>query len=142
MSIFSTILEKLGLQKPGTAAAPAPRPIAGGPGSMGPSGIGASTSPAGMAAPAPVSVVDVMSKLDKMAGKDSGLDWKNSIVDMLKVLGIDSSLNARKELATELGCPSELMSGVYAKMNVWLHQTVLQKIADNGGNIPASLLHK
>jgi hypothetical protein len=92
--------------------------------------------------PAPMAMVDVVSKLENLAGKNPGLDWKVSIVDMLKLLGIDSSLNARKELATELGCPTDLIGGDYAKMNVWLHETVLQKIAENGGNIPASMLKK
>ena len=62
-----------------------------------------------------------------------------SIVDLLKLLGIDSSLTARKELATELACPPEKM-GDSAQMNMWLHKTVLQKIADNGGNVPSELL--
>jgi hypothetical protein len=88
--------------------------------------------------PAPMEMVDVVSKLDKMAvGKN--LNWKVSIVDLLKVLGIDSSLEARKELATELGCPKELM-GDSAKMNTWLHKEVLKKISENGGNIPKELL--
>ena len=69
-----------------------------------------------------------------------GLDWKVSIVDLLKFLGMESSLTARKELATDLGCPPDLMSGDYSKMNVWLHKTVLQKIAETGGNIPKELL--
>ncbi len=89
-----------------------------------------------------MAMVDVVSKLDKMASGSPGLDWKVSIVDMLKLLGMDSSLTARKELATELGCPPDLIGGDYAKMNIWLHQTVLQKIAENGGNIPQSLLNK
>jgi hypothetical protein len=61
-------------------------------------------------------------------------------VDLLKLLGLDSSLGARKELATELGCPADKM-GDSAAMNMWLHKTVLQKIADNGGNVPTELLH-
>ena len=89
-----------------------------------------------------MAMVDVVSKLDNLQGKNAGLDWKVSIVDMLKLLGMDSSLNARKQLATELGCPPDLMGGDYAKMNVWLHETVLKKIAENGGNIPATLLKK
>jgi len=94
-----------------------------------------------VAAPAvkPISEVDVVKKLEQMA-EGSGLDWKVSIVDLLKVLKIDSSLDARKELAEELGCPAELMGGDHSKMNVWLHKTVLKKIAENGGNIPANLL--
>ena len=86
-----------------------------------------------------VSEVDVLKKLEQMT-EGSGLDWKVSIVDLLKVLGIDSSLNARKELAEELGCPAELMGGDHSKMNIWLHKTVLKKIAENGGNIPQALL--
>ena len=60
-------------------------------------------------------------------------------MDLLKPLGIASSMTARKELATELGCPSEKM-GDSAQMNIWLHKTVLKKLADNGGNIPKELL--
>jgi len=67
------------------------------------------------------------------------LNWKVSIVDLLKLLGLESSFAARKELAVELGCPSEKM-GDSAQMNMWLHKTVLQKLADNGGNIPKELL--
>lgn len=67
------------------------------------------------------------------------LNWKVSIVDLMKLLGLDGSLAARKELAAELGCPAEKM-GDFAQMNMWLHKTVLQKLADNGGNIPADLL--
>ena len=155
MSIFSTILQKLGIEKPAAPAPtaqaappPASKPAAGPP--PAPSMPAARPIPApsmpvpGSAAPkpAPMAMVDVVSKLDKMASGSPGLDWKVSIVDMLKLLGMDSSLSARKELATELGCPPELMGGDYSKMNVWLHQTVLQKIAENGGNIPQSLLNK
>ena len=90
--------------------------------------------------PAPMAMVDVVSKLEKMASeKKEKLDWKVSIVDLLKVLGIDSSFAARKELAEELGCPPEKMKDS-ADMNIWLHKTVLAKIAENGGNIPKSLL--
>lgn len=86
-----------------------------------------------------ISEVDVVKQLEQMT-EGSGLDWKVSIVDLLKVLKIDSSLNARKELAEELGCPADLMGGDHSKMNIWLHKTVLKKIAENGGNIPANLL--
>ncbi len=142
MSIFSTILQKLGIQKP---AAPAAGSTATASPASAPKPMGAPAAAAPMPAasqPTPMAMVDVVSKLDKMASGSPGLDWKVSIVDMLKLLGMDSSLNARKELAAELGCPANLMGGDYSKMNVWLHQTVLQKIADNGGNIPASLLKK
>lgn len=83
--------------------------------------------------------VDVVKMLEEKA-KGSGLDWKVSIVDLLKLLDLDSGKDARIELAKELGCPAELIGGDYSKMNVWLHKTVLKKIAENGGNIPASLL--
>jgi len=73
------------------------------------------------------------------AANPQKLNWKTSIVDLLKLLDIDSSLTARKELAAELNCPAELL-GDSAQMNMWLHKTVLQKIADNGGNIPADML--
>jgi hypothetical protein len=85
-----------------------------------------------------MSEVDVVKKLEELSvGK--GLDWKVSIVDLLKLLDMDSSYESRVELATELGCPPELMHDS-AKMNVWLHKTVLKKIAENGGNVPKELL--
>ena len=92
------------------------------------------------ARPAAIPVVDVISKLTSLAASKPGLDWKVSIVDLLKLLGLDSSFNTRKELASEIGCPANLMNDS-AAMNTWLHKTVLQKIAENGGNIPQSLLH-
>jgi hypothetical protein len=85
-----------------------------------------------------ISEVDVVKHLETLAD-GTNLDWKVSIVDLLKLLEIDSSREARKELATELGCPADLMEDS-AKMNVWLHKTVLKKIAENGGNIPQALL--
>ena len=87
-----------------------------------------------------ISAVDVVAKLESLAASNpQKLNWKVSIVDLLKLLSLDSSLEARKELATELGCPKEKM-GDSAQMNIWLHKTVLQKLADNGGNIPKELL--
>ena len=82
----------------------------------------------------------MVAQLEKSAASNpQKLNWKTSIVDLLKLLELDSSLGTRKELATELGCPADFM-GDSAKMNIWLHKTVLQKIADNGGNIPKDLL--
>ena len=87
-----------------------------------------------------ITVVDVMGKLESLAaGNSQKLNWKESIVDLLKLLSLDSSFAARKELAIELGCPSEKM-GDSAQMNTWLHKTVLRRLADNGGNIPKELL--
>jgi hypothetical protein len=143
MSIFSTILQKLGIQKPATSAPSAPiAPLAG------PGAAAASTPPAPTTAPATppparpaaIPMVDVVSKLDGLAKSHPGCDWKVSIADLLQLLGLDNSYAARKELATELGCPANLMNDS-ATMNTWLHKTVLQKLAENGGNIPESLLH-
>jgi len=160
MGLFNTILSKLGLGKKEeaagasatatTTAAPA-KPAAPVAGTAAKSGKTVSEEDAedikkdmqavAIAAPAvkPISEVDVVKQLEQMAS-GSGLDWKVSIVDLLKVLKIESSLDARKELAEELGCPAELMGGDHSKMNIWLHKTVLKKIAENGGNIPANLL--
>jgi hypothetical protein len=73
------------------------------------------------------------------AANPQKLNWRTSIVDLLKLLDIDSSLAARKTLATELGCPPDLM-GDSAKMNMWLHKTVLARVAANGGKVPQELL--
>ena len=133
MGFFGTILSKLGF---GDAAAAAPvitPPVAAAPAS-------------GPAAPAPavvnsIAVVDVMAQLEKRAAANpQKLNWRTSIVDLLKLLDIDSSLDARKALAKELYCPDELM-GDSAKMNMWLHRNVLGHIAANGGNVPQDLLN-
>jgi hypothetical protein len=88
----------------------------------------------------PMREVDVVAQLEqKSAANPQKLNWRTSIVDLLKLLDIDSSLTARKELAIELGCPADLM-GDSAQMNMWLHKTVLTKLAANGGNVPKELL--
>ena len=89
-------------------------------------------------APKPISEVDVVKQLEEKA-KGTGLNWKQSISDLLFLLGIDNSHAARVELAKELGAPADVMSDS-ARMNTWLHKTVLHKIAENGGNIPKELL--
>ena len=129
MAFFGKILEKLGF---GSSAAAAPQQTAAAPASPG----AAPTE----AAPKPVAEVDVVAQLEQRAAANpQKLNWRTSIVDLLKLLDIDSSFNARKELATELGCPADLM-GDSAKMNMWLHKAVLQRIAANGGNVPKELL--
>jgi hypothetical protein len=142
MSIFATILEKLGLKKPVAQAVPPPQATP--PPQAAPPPPAASPSPAVEAAPArpaAIAVVDVVAQLENLAAANAQkLNWKVSIVDLLKLLDLDSSFSARKELATELGCPAEKM-GDSAQMNMWLHKTVLQKLADNGGNIPQELLN-
>ena len=92
------------------------------------------------AAPAPslaVADIDVAANLAQMAeGKD--LNWRTSIVDLMKLLGIDSSLANRKELATELGYTGALDGS--AEMNIWLHKATMRELAANGGKVPAELL--
>jgi hypothetical protein len=87
----------------------------------------------------PPSTVDVAAILDGLAAKNSEkLDWKRSIVDLMKLVGMDSSFAARKQLATELhytGDPNDS-----ASMNSWLHKEVLVKLAENGGKVPPELL--
>lgn len=126
MGLLGTILGKLGIGDH------APRT------SSRPSDVHASS--ASVAGPAAMSVVDVTAQLEKKAAATSQkLNWRTSIVDLLTLLEIDSSFSARKELATELGCPPDLMRES-ADMNVWLHKAVLKRIAENGGNVPADLL--
>jgi hypothetical protein len=90
------------------------------------------------AAPAPMPEVDVeeiLTTMQKQAGQP--LNWRTSIVDLLKLLGLDSSLQARKELAAELHYTGD--TGDSASMNVWLHRQVMNKLAANGGKVPADL---
>lgn len=89
-------------------------------------------------APQAMSRVDVMNLLEQKA-KGTGLNWKQSISDLLFLLEIDNSREARTELAKELNAPQEVM-GDSARMNTWLHKEVLRRIAENGGNIPQELL--
>jgi len=99
---------------------------------------GSSTPAAGGAAGSSGGNVDVAEVLDK-AVKDSGqkLNWKTSIVDLMKALDLDSSLTARKELAKELKYTGDTNDS--ATMNIWLHKQVIQKLKDNGGKVPADL---
>lgn len=136
MGFFSKILEKLGIGSASaastTAAPAAPPPITASPSS--------DTVPAAPPAPNPIAMVDVVAQMEQRAAANpQKLNWRTSIVDLLKLLDLDSSLAARKELATELGCPADLM-GDSAQMNMWLHKNVLAHIAANGGNIPQALL--
>jgi hypothetical protein len=145
MGFFSKILEKLGIGDTPAATAP-------GAGSTAPSTTsapsstgapGTTSASASTAASAPVksmALVDVAAQLEQRAAANpQKLNWRTSIVDLLKLLDIDSSLAARKELATELGCPPALMEDS-AKMNMWLHKAVLAQIAANGGQVPKELL--
>ena len=135
MSFFGKILEKLGLKSAKAEPVPAPTPSP-----IPPPAPAAPAAPAAPPPPTPIAVVDVVAQLENLAAANpQKLNWKTSIVDLLKLLDIDSSFAARKELAIELGCPADRMHDS-AQMNMWLHKTVLQKIADNGGNVPQELL--
>ncbi len=144
MGLFGKILSKLGIDQPKAAAAPVSKPSAQ---------MTAAEESARRAkrlaqikalraekASKEIPLVDVMAKLEALAAeKPMQSNWKTSIADLLFLLEIDHSFEARKELAVELGCPEEKM-GDSAQMNTWLHKTVLEMIAENGGNIPMELL--
>jgi hypothetical protein len=99
-----------------------------------------SASAAATAAPVAKATVDVASVMDGIADEqDEELDWRKSIVDLMKLLKLDSSLKSRKELATELKYTGDM--GDSASMNVWLHKQVMTKLAENGGVVPAELKH-
>jgi hypothetical protein len=130
MSIFGKIMSAIF----GTKADAAP--TAGGataPAAGGPAGGSASAAPAAAS-------VDVAPILDKaVAAKGEKLEWRTSIVDLMKALDIDSSFSARKELAKELGYTGD--SNDSASMNIWLHKQVMTKLAANGGKLPPEIKH-
>jgi len=135
VSIFGSILSKLGIGDDAKAASSAPAPSPSAPATAGTPAAAAPVYESKL-----IPVVDVMSKLEGMAAAHpEKLNWKTSIVDLHKLLGLDSSFAARKALAIELGCPTEKLADS-AQMNMWLHKAVLIKIAGNGGNIPPDLL--
>jgi hypothetical protein len=130
MSIFGTIMSAI-LGKSAQAAPAGSAPSA-------PASAPAGTPPAASAAPsAPVDVAAIMDDLAGKAGQK--LDWRKSIVDLMKLLDLDSSLGARKELAKELNYSGDTNDS--AAMNIWLHKQVMTKLAENGGKVPADLKH-
>ncbi len=132
MSIFGKIMSVIF----GSASA-AP---AGGPAGGAAATPGAASSGGGSAATATMSQVDVAAVLTALAAKSKEkLDWRKSIVDLMKLLGLDSSLTARKELAKELHYTGDTNDS--ATMNIWLHKQVMQKLAENGGKVPDDLKH-
>ena len=87
----------------------------------------------------PAATVDVAARLDEMKkASTQTLNWRESIVDLMKLVGIDSDITNRRALAHELGYTGDLNDS--ATMNVWLHKQVMQKLAENGGKVPANLL--
>jgi hypothetical protein len=132
MSIFGKIMSAIFGSK--AEAAPAGGGAAAGTATS--SGAGSS----GGAAAAPAVTVDVAPILDKaVKAKGEKLEWRTSIVDLMKALDIDSSFSARKELAKELGYTGD--SNDSASMNIWLHKQVMTKLAANGGKLPPDIKH-
>ncbi len=155
MGLFNTLMTKIFGHASSSAAEGTTQPTAGGAGSApGATSPGASSAPAGTpapsnasgAAPAPASAapakqVDVAATLDALAAKNSeNLDWKHSIVDLMELVGMDSSLAARKELATDLHYTGDMSDS--ATMNIWLHKEVMKRLSENGGKVPQDLLNK
>ena len=157
MKLFNNLMSKIFGHSSAASAAASPAPAAAAPaapptspgatGSNLPSGTSSAAAAAPTASPAAnatagspaAASVDVDAVLTEMASKNpEKLDWKKSIVDLMKLVGMDSSLSERKELAAELGYTGDKHDS--AKMNVWLHKEVLRKLADNGGKVPQNLL--
>jgi len=146
MGLLSNLISKIFSHAPATAVATAPA-VAGAPAAQ----PAVATQPTATAAPAPAAapmpsapkpappIVDIAAVMEGLAAKNAEkLDWKRSIVDLMKLVGMDSSLSARKELATELHYTGDTNDS--ASMNVWLHKEVLRKLAENGGKVPPELL--
>ncbi len=133
MSIFGKIMSAI-FGSSATAA-----PAGGAATSTAPAG-GSSSSASSSPAAAPAQTVDVAPILDKaVAAKGEKLEWRTSIVDLMKALDIDSSLAARKELSKELGYAGDTNDS--ASMNIWLHKQVMAKLAANGGKLPPEIKH-
>ena len=132
MNVFGKLMDKI-FNRGEKAAAPVP-PAATRP------GIAPTAAAPTPAAPAVATeVVDVEAILEEMAAKNpQKLNWRTSIVDLMKLVGMESSLAERRELAQELGYTGSTQDT--ATMNIWLHKQVLRKLAENGGKVPANLL--
>ena len=142
MGMFSDLMGKI-FHAGANAEAP---PDAARPGTVPQSRVQAASGQApasgqGSAKSQPAGPVDVAATLDKLAASNSEkLDWKHSIVDMMKLVGMDSSLTARKSLATDLHYTGDMNDS--AAMNIWLHKEVMKKLAENGGKVPAEFLSR
>ena len=151
MGLFNNLMSKI-FTHAAPAAAKGTQTAAAAPAPSGTSAAGATAQPTAAPLPpaiagspktqtaaAPPPVVDVAAVLNDMAKKNpEKLDWRKSIVDLMKLVGMDSSLGARKQLATELNYTGDTNDS--ATMNVWLHKQVLVKLAENGGKVPPELL--
>ena len=129
MGIFQDLMGKIFQRAPAPATPATPSGTSGQP-----------TAGAGPVAQ-PAATVDVAAILDKMASESKQkLDWKHSIVDLMKLVGMDSSLNARRELAADLKYSGD--TNDTATMNIWLHKEVMNKLRENGGKVPPELLSR
>jgi hypothetical protein len=136
MSIFGSIMSAIWGGSPAAAKPATPTAQAA------PAAPAATTAAAPTAAPpsATSSPVDVAAVMDKLAHQSrEKLNWRQSIVDMMKLLNLDSSLTARKQLAQELHYTGDMNDS--ASMNIWLHKQVMTKLAENGGKVPDDLKH-
>jgi hypothetical protein len=132
MSIFGKIMSAIFGSKASATPPAGSAPAAGGPAT--------GTGPTSGSTAAPAQSVDVAAIVDKAAAaKGEKLEWRTSIVDLMKALDIDSSFTARKELAKELGYTGD--SNDSASMNIWLHKQVMAKLAANGGKLPPEIKH-
>ena len=138
MGLLSNLMSKI-FSHAATATPVSSSPSAAQPGAATPAAPAVQSAATATAPAAPPKTVDVAAILDGMAAKNpEKLDWKRSIVDLMKLVGMDSSFGARKQLATELkytGDPNDS-----ASMNIWLHKEVLRKLSENGGKVPPELL--
>jgi Domain of unknown function (DUF3597) len=143
MSIFGDIMSAIfGSSAKAETPTAAPAPTVAKPAAASPSGRPSATSvPSASAAPAaPAATVDVAAVLDALAKQNKRkLNWRTSIVDLMKLLDLDSRQAARKKLAEELHYSGDMKDS--AKMNVWLHKQLMVKLAANGGKVPEELKH-
>jgi hypothetical protein len=138
MGLLSNLMSKI-FSHAATATPVSGSPSAAQPGAATPAAPAVQSAATATAPAAPPKTVDVAAILDGLAAKNpEKLDWKRSIVDLMKLVGMDSSFAARKQLATEVhyaGDPNDS-----AAMNIWLHKQVLIKLSENGGKVPQELL--
>ncbi len=138
MSIFGSIASAIFGKKAATTTAPGAPAAPGKPPAPAPQGT--ATAGGAPAAGKAMTQAEVEAMIKKIAdGQSEKLDWQRSIVDLMKLLKLDSSLSARKQLAQELGYKGSLEGS--AEMNVWLHKQVMTKLAETGGVVPDSLKH-
>jgi hypothetical protein len=141
MSIFGKIVSAIFGSHPAAAAPTGGAAASGAPAGSAPTTAPSASSATAAASAAPAQTVDVAAIVDKAVAAHKGekLEWRTSIVDLMKALDIDSSLAARKELAKELGYTGDTNDS--ASMNVWLHKQVMSKLAANGGKLPPEIKH-